>query len=314
MKELIFLKPVFKETVWGGNRLKESFDYDIPSDHTGECWGISAHRNGDCEVASGTWTGQRLSSLWQNHKELFGHTADRKEFPLLVKIIDAKTDLSIQVHPDDAYAAAHENGSLGKMECWYILDCEPGTTIVIGHNAKTWEEMQRMIQEKQWDAFVRQIPIKKGDVFQIDPGCVHAIKGGTLLLETQQSSDITYRVYDYDRLSNGKPRELHIKQSLDVIQVPFDSGAQPTPWVERECSGGRKTLLASCSRYTCFKLDINTSWREDFGQEFTNVSILEGEGCVDGTPVAKGQHFIIPADYGECRFEGQLSLIGSQPR
>ena len=116
MKELIFLKPVFKETVWGGNRLKESFDYDIPSDHTGECWGISAHRNGDCEVASGTWTGQRLSSLWQNHKELFGHTADRKEFPLLVKIIDAKTDLSIQVHPDDNYAKELEQKAFGKND------------------------------------------------------------------------------------------------------------------------------------------------------------------------------------------------------
>ena len=312
--EILKLQPCGKDYLWGGTRLRDEYGKKIDLTPLAETWECSVHPDGPSVIANGEFKGQTLAEVLKRHPEYLGSKVKNGELPVLVKFIDAKQDLSVQVHPDDAYAAAHENGSLGKMECWYILDCEPGTTIVIGHNARTWEEMQRMIQEKQWDAFVRQIPIKKGDVFQIDPGCVHAIKGGTLLLETQQSSDITYRVYDYDRLSDGKPRELHIKQSLDVIQVPFDSGAQPTPWVERECSGGRKTLLASCSRYICFKLDINTSWREDFGQEFTNVSILEGEGCVDGTPVAKGQHFIIPADYGECRFEGQLSLIGSQPR
>ncbi len=312
--ELIFLEPVFKETVWGGNKLREVFGYDIPSDHTGECWGISAHKNGDCLVASGTLAGQHLSDLWREHKELFGPTADRAEFPLLVKIIDAKADLSIQVHPDDAYAAVHENGSLGKMECWYILDCEPGTTIVIGHHAKDAQEMRRMIQEKQWSRFIREVPVKKGDFFQIDPGCVHAIKGGTLLLETQQSSDITYRVYDYDRLSDGKPRQLHVKQSMDVIKAPFDPGARPKPQVVKEGPEGSKTHLITCSRYACFKVDVNTCWEEDFGGDFTNVSILEGEGRVDGISVKMGQHFIIPAGYGTCQFEGKLSFIFSQPR
>ena len=136
MYELLFLKPIFKEAVWGGNRLKDQFGYEIPSDHTGECWAISAHENGDCEVAEGEYKGQRLSVLWAEHPELFGNEdgclGDR--FPLLIKIIDAKDDLSIQVHPDDAYAAANENGSLGKTECWYILDCEPDTSIVINMN------------------------------------------------------------------------------------------------------------------------------------------------------------------------------------
>ena len=112
-------------------------------------------------------------------------------FPLLVKIIDAKDDLSIQVHPDDAYAKAHENGSLGKTECWFILDCKENATLVVGHNAKTKEELEQMIHEGRWKEFIREIPIKPGDFIQIDPGTVHAIKGGTLLLETQQSSDIS---------------------------------------------------------------------------------------------------------------------------
>ena len=143
--ELIYLKPVFKQMIWGGNRLRTDFGYDIPGDQTGECWAIGAHPNGDCEVAEGTFAGQKLSELWQNHRELFGgFPGDR--FPLLIKIIDAKNDLSIQVHPDDAYAKEHENGSLGKMECWYILDAKKDQTIVIGHNAKNHEEVQSMIE------------------------------------------------------------------------------------------------------------------------------------------------------------------------
>ena len=119
MRELLFIEPVFKEAIWGGSRLKEVYNYDIPSDHTGECWAISAHRSGDCKVASGTYAGRTLSSLWKGQRELFGKAADScEEFPLLVKIIDAREDLSIQVHPDNTYAAEHENGSLGKMECW----------------------------------------------------------------------------------------------------------------------------------------------------------------------------------------------------
>ena len=170
-----------------------------------------------------------------------------------------------------------------------------------------------MIREKRWGEFIRQIPVRRGDFFQIDPGCVHAIKGGTLLLETQQSSDITYRVYDYDRLSDGKPRQLHIQQSMDVIRVPFDEKAQPKPCVVKEGEAGRETRLITCGRYTCSKVDVNTSWEEDFGRDFTNVSILEGQGCVDGIPVKKGQHFIIPADYGSCCFQGKLHLFFPSP-
>jgi len=183
MRELLMMEPIFKEAIWGGSRLKEVYGYDIPSGHTGECWAVSAHRSGDCRVSSGTYAGHTLSSLWREHKELFGTAADSYwEFPLLVKIIDAREDLSIQVHPDNAYAAEHENGSLGKMECWYILDCDKDGTIVIGHHAKDKEELRSMIEQGRWTEFIREVPIKKGDFFQINPGCVHAIKGGTLIL------------------------------------------------------------------------------------------------------------------------------------
>ena len=138
--EILRTKPIFKEAIWGGTRLRDDFGYEIPSDKTGECWAVSAHPDGEGSIAGGTFDGMKLSELWDAHPELFGNLPlDR--FPLLTKIIDANGDLSIQVHPDDTYAAEHENGSLGKMECWYIIDCVPGATIVIGHNAKTREEL-----------------------------------------------------------------------------------------------------------------------------------------------------------------------------
>lgn len=313
MRELLFVEPVFKEAIWGGSRLREVFGYEIPSDHTGECWAVSAHKNGDCRVASGTLAGQTLSSLWKEHRELFGKFGeDCHEFPLLIKIIDAKNDLSIQVHPDNAYAAEHENGSLGKTECWYILDCDEGATIVIGHYAKNKEELEAMIREGRWSEFIREIPLKKGDFFQINPGCVHAIKGGTLVLETQQSSDITYRVYDYDRLSDGKPRQLHVKQSIDVIEVPFVDRADEKPVLVADSDNGRKYHLITCDYYTADKIDITGTWEEDYGDRFANVSILEGQGTADGIPVSKGCHFIVPAGYGAIKFEGKMSLISSQ--
>ncbi len=307
MSDLIFLKPVLKENIWGGNRLKQ-FGYDIPSDHTGECWGISAHMNGDCIVDGGFYDGWSLSELWEKHRELFGNI-QMDRFPLLVKIIDAKEDLSIQVHPDDTYANEHEHGSLGKTECWYVLDCDSDGKIVIGHHAKNKAELKNMIEQKRWEELIRMVPIKKGDFFQINPGCIHAIKAGTLILETQQNSDITYRVYDYDRLSDGKPRELHIKQSIDVIEAPYRA-AEIDPRVTVE-HGVTITSFVECDYYQVKKLDVDKTGQIEFHAPFTNVSVIEGEGTINGKKIEKGTHFIVPFEYGTCCFSGTLSLIVS---
>ena len=190
MDAIITLEPVFKEKIWGGRKLETEFGYTIPAGPVGECWAISAHPNGDCTITSGDHAGKTLSWLWANHRELFGG-AEGEVFPLLVKIIDAADDLSIQVHPDDAYAAEHENGSLGKKECWYVLDADEGATIVVGQRARDRAEFAAMVEEGRWDELLNEIPIHAGDFFQIDPGTVHAIKAGTVVLESQQSSDVT---------------------------------------------------------------------------------------------------------------------------
>lgn len=306
--EPIFLKPVFKQMIWGGNRLGTDFGYDIPGDDTGECWAISAHPNGDGIVAGGEYAGMKLSELWQQHRELFGNV-EGDRYPLLIKLIDAKADLSIQVHPNNEYAKINENGSLGKTECWYIVDCEEGAQIVIGHNAKTREEVKDMILNRRWDEFIRIIPIHKGDFFQINPGTVHAIKGGTLILETQQNSDITYRVYDYDRLSNGKPRELHVEKSIDVIEAPF----VPYEITGTTESGEGYELqnLITCPVYSVNKVQIHGRAVFQQNKPFLNVSVLEGSGDIDGIEIKKGNHFILPAGYGKYVLTGNLMIITS---
>ena len=312
MKSILFLEPVFKQMIWGGRQLADQFGYEIPGDRTGECWAVSAHPNGDCVVREGACQGKTLSQLWREEPGLFGNS-DLDRFPLLVKIIDAKDDLSIQVHPDDAYAGENENGSLGKTECWYILDCPEKASLVVGHNAGSRQELQEMIEQERWGELIREIPVKKGDFIQINPGTVHAIKGGLMILETQQNSDITYRVYDYGRLTDGKPRQLHVKQSIDVITVPAPSAADS---VKSALTLPENTLneLISCDYYTVWKLDVAGVMSFEQTHPFLIMSVIEGEGCVDGRRICKGDHFILPQGYGTAELRGEMTLIASSVR
>jgi len=317
------LNPVFKTKIWGGSKMRDMFNYDIPADNTGECWAISAHPEGNCTVAEGPYAGKLLSELWTDERALFGKT-EGNVFPLLTKIIDAKTDLSIQVHPDDEYAGKNENGSLGKTECWYVLDAEPGQTIVVGHNAATREELQSMIDEHRWSELIREVPIKKGDFIFIKPGTVHAIKGGTVVLETQQSSDVTYRLYDYDRLENGKLRPLHIKQCVDVINVPhpeetgaFDGtvvkGVDTVDGVYSENTGWT-TALACCNYFSVYKGDLKGEAEAlNPVDSFLIVSVTDGEADIyddadTSIHIKAGDHFILTA--GEpVSIKGNASFI-----
>ncbi len=308
-RPILFLNPVFKEMIWGGNQLAEKFGYEIPSDRTGECWAVSAHPNGDCTVREGEYAGRKLSELFKEEPELFGNLPlDR--FPLLIKIIDAKADLSIQVHPDDAYAKVHENGSLGKTECWYILDCPEDATLVVGHNAGSREELKEMIDQKRWSELIREVPVKKGDFIQINPGTVHAIKGGLMILETQQNSDITYRVYDYDRLSNGKPRELHVQQSIDVITVPAPS-AEDSVSHAADLPANTMNELIACDYYKVYKLTVTEPVSFEQEHPFLIMSVIEGEGLVNGQMIRKGDHFILPSGFGKVDLQGDMTLIAS---
>ena len=309
MESIIELVPVFKEKIWGGRKLETEFGYEIPAGPVGECWAISAHPAGDDEIASGEYAGKTLSWLWDEHRELFGN-CEGDRFPLLVKIIDAKDDLSIQVHPDDDYAAEHEDGSLGKKECWYVLSAEPGQTIVVGQRARSREEFAQMVEEGRWSELLNEIPIKAGDFFQIDPGTVHAIKGGTVILESQQSSDVTYRVYDYDRKQDdGTLRPLHMQQALDVIdfdRAPLTSG-------EVELAGPVTTL----EQNECYTVDLVRVGEDGNAAElvvetphpFTCISVIEGEGIVNGREVKKGTHLLALSACDTLELSGTMQVV-----
>lgn len=309
MESIIELVPVFKEKIWGGRKLETEFGYEIPAGPVGECWAISAHPAGDDEIASGEYAGKTLSWLWDEHRELFGN-CEGDRFPLLVKIIDAKDDLSIQVHPDNDYAAEHEDGSLGKKECWYVLSAEPGQTIVVGQRAHSREEFAQMVEEGRWSELLNEIPIKAGDFFQIDPGTVHAIKGGTVILESQQSSDVTYRVYDYDRKQDdGTLRPLHMQQALDVIDfdcAPLTSG-------EVELAGPVTTL----EQNECYTVDLVRVGEDGCPAElvvetphpFTCISVIEGEGVVNGREVKKGTHLLALSACDALELSGTMQVV-----
>lgn len=308
-RQILFLEPVFKQVTWGGDRLKTDWNYQIPGDRTGECWAVCAHPNGDCRVREGLYAGRTLSALWREEPGLFGDTGlDR--FPLLTKILDVKEDLSIQVHPDDAYAKKHEGGSLGKTECWYVLDAKPDATLVFGHNAKTREELLRMVTEGRFRELVREIPVRRGDFIQVEPGTVHAIENGVMILEIQENSDITYRIYDYDRLVDGKPRPLHVERGLEVITVPADATAdcvRHTENLPKDC----RNLVVACGHYRIWKIDLETQLVIQQDSPFLVMSVVAGAGHIDGRKVKKGDHFILPCGYGEAELEGKMEIIAA---
>lgn len=303
MGHILKLKPVFKEMIWGGKKLRDIYGYDIPSDKTGECWAISAHKNGDCIIDGGEFNGISLSSLYCSHRHLFGNITNN-EFPLLVKIIDANLDLSVQVHPNDEYAIKHEN-SLGKAECWYVLDANDDTSMVMGHNAKNKESLIQSIQNNDYDNLLNRLKITKGDFYNIETGTIHAICAGSLIYEAQQSSDITYRVYDYQRTDdNGNQRELHVQQSIDVTNVPYIDNTDTFRVIDDNC-----TMLTKTSYFTLFKYVIDDTYIIDNHNPFMMVSVISGNGTINGDEVVMGSHCLVCSDQKEIELKGNMEVM-----
>lgn len=311
--EPLFLTPVMHEKIWGGNQLHTHYHYELPSQKTGECWAISAHPNGVTTIANGSYKGRGLDDLYKNEKSLFGFP-DSDTFPLLTKILDANDWLSVQVHPDDAYGLAHE-GELGKTECWYILEAEEGAEIIYGHTASSKEELAQLIQEGKWEELLTHVPVKKGDFFFVPSGTMHAIGKGIMILETQQSSDTTYRVYDFDRRDEqGNLRDLHIEQSIDVMTIGPIANSTPT---SLHLSNLESTLLVSNPFFSVYKWTIKSPTTMEQTVPYLLVSVIEGQGTltVDNQDYSliKGDHFIMPTPVKEWTFTGELELIASHP-
>ncbi|MFC4025158.1 mannose-6-phosphate isomerase, class I [Oceanobacillus longus] len=313
--EPIFLKPVFQERIWGGKKLQTEFNYTIPSDKTGEAWVISAHPNGPSIIENGPLAGKTLADAWNDHGELFNKSADNiEEYPLLIKILDAADDLSVQVHPNDQFARDVENVPYGKTECWYVLSAEEGAELVLGHHATTRKELERMMDNGEWDNLLKKVEVKAGDFVYVPSGTIHAIGKGIVILETQQSSDITYRVYDYDRAdASGQTRELHLERSKEVTTVPHqDAHAEQT---ETHIDDLAINKLVEEQYFSVYHWNLKGEASQKLENDFLQISVIEGEAeiTIDGktTSIEKGSHFILPHGVDEYLLSGEAEFIVS---
>ena len=314
--EPIFLEPEFKDYIWGGQKLKNIFNKSVKNEEcTAESWEVSTNENGESTIKNGIYVGKTLTELFNNksvRKEIFGTKCENlEEFPILIKFIDANQSLSVQVHPNNEYAKENEN-SYGKSEMWYILDCDPGAQIICGVKpGVTKEILESSINSDKIAEILNYIDVKKGDAIYIPSGTIHALLGKTLVAEVQQNSNITYRVYDWGRVGkDGKPRELHIKKALDVIDI------QKYSQINKINNEDQKVNIVKSEFFTTNKINIKDRFQENVSNEsFIALNVVEGIGIlkVSGNiyNVKKGDSFIIPASAKSYELEGNIELLES---
>lgn len=317
-----FLKPAAKDYLWGGNRLNDDFSKDIDMHPLAETWECSTHPDGPSIVASGEHAGKTLIEVLREHPEYLGtHSRTKGELPILVKLIDAKQDLSVQVHPSDKYAQIHEHGQLGKTEMWYVLDATKGTQLIYGFKMNLDKEtVKKSILNGTVGKYLQKVPVKKNDLFYIKAGIVHAIGAGALIAEIQESSNLTYRLYDYDRRDKyGKKRELHIDKGLAVAEL--ETGMEPRQplRVLKYRRGCAYELLCRCKYFEVYRMLMNTErCREMIGYQSDSSSfrvLLCTDGCgslrigQEINEFFKGDCVFVPANSELIRIHGHAQFL-----
>lgn len=314
----IFMNPIYKDYIWGGTRLKDKYNKTgSDKEIIAETWEISTNKNGKSLVKNkNDYYYNNLDEIFQddNVKEKIFGTKCRnlKEFPLLVKFIDATNNLSVQVHPGDEYAKKHEN-SLGKTEMWYVLDCEENAKLVCGmKNDVKQSDVENIIRNNQIKNSINYIDIKKGDLIYIPAGTIHAILAGALICEVQQNCDLTYRVYDWDRIDkNGNKRELHIEKAIDVIDVESKYSIKNIENIDDSIC-----KVLSTPYFNVQIINVKTSIKLQSNKDtFYAMNVLEGNGKIKVDKkeytIYKGDSFIIPATLGDFCIDGEVKIINS---
>ena len=305
MNRPFLLKPAAKDYIWGGSRLNDDFGKAIPLSPLAETWECSTHPDGQSMVAeTGEPLGTRLSRcpgyLGSHAMRLTGGKA---ELPILIKLIDAKQDLSIQVHPDDDYAMEHEN-SRGKTEMWYILAAKRNAELIYGFRQDlSREQLAKVLKEKRVEAVLNHVPVHQNDVFFVEAGTVHAIGAGVLLAEIQESSNVTYRLYDYDRADRfGRKRTLHVDRALDVIRLTASASPRQPLRVLKYRNGCAEELLGRCRYFQVERMLLNTEIQRNLVEYQTDSNSFHALLCIDGCGVLFGDHVMIPFFKGDCVF------------
>ena len=321
MREPIFLRPTGKDYLWGGTRLNDEFVKDIPMEPLAETWECSTHPDGPSYALGGEFDGQSLAEILKAHPEFLGTHPERGEgLPILIKFIDAKRDLSVQVHPTDEFAAAHENGQRGKTEMWYVLDAAKDAKLVYGLNQDTDPEaLRKSIENGTVEKHLQRVSIAKNDVFFIEAGTIHAVGAGALIAEIQESSNLTYRLYDYDRVDkNGQKRPLHVEKALRAANLQSSAAPRQPMRVLRYRPGCASELLCRCKFFEVYRMLINTERRQKVTYRADPMS-FRVLLCVDGCGTIrfggsihnlyKGDCVFFPADSVEICLHGQLQLL-----
>lgn len=312
--EILKLKPVFKDYIWGGTRLHTDYGFETGFDKTAEGWMLACHKDGMNTIDGGVFDKMTLQEVIDKEglEKIGGKNCLKfPYFPVLIKIIDAYDNLSIQVHPDDEYARRVEN-EFGKTEIWYVLDATDDAKLIYGFKSEiTKDEFRKSIEDNTLLDKLNVVNVKKGDLFFIEAGTVHAIGKGALIAEIQQNSNCTYRVYDYGRVGkDGKPRELHIGKAVDVSNtIPPKYDIKPMGG-EIESNGNISQLLTKCDLFTVnrYKItsDVTLSADED---SFNHILVTDGNGEIDGNPAKKGDSYFVPAGYGDYTVKGDIEII-----
>ena len=321
---ILFLTPALKETIWGGNRIRSDFGMETDLKNIAEAWVLSCHEDGESIVSGGKYDGKTLSDVLEKElgMEALGTNCkceSIEDFPILIKLIDADDKLSVQVHPDDEYAAAHEKDVRGKTEAWYIIDCDDDAELIYGFKEDiTKEEFRASIENGTLLDKVNRAKVKPGDVAFISSGTLHAIGKGILLAEVQQSCNTTYRVFDYNRTGlDGKPRELHVAKAVDVTNCAVPEGSLEPEGIPVKHDGYVSILLSECPYFTMTSVDVETLYADDADEtSFVSLIVLDGNGkikCGDEEyDIKKGDSIFIPAASGSYYVSGNVKLLQSR--
>lgn len=315
------LRPSGKDYLWGGNRLNDEFDKNIPLTPLAETWECSTHPDGPSYVTTGSYTDEKLADVIKRHPEYLGtHPQNNGDIPLLIKFIDANQDLSVQVHPTDEYAYANENKQLGKTEMWYVLDASKNSGLIYGLNQNVEKEiLEKSLSDRTFERFLRRVKIEKDDVFFIEAGMIHAICEGALIVEIQENSNLTYRLYDYEREDkNGNKRELHVQKALEVANLKQSNEPKQPMRVLKYSPGVAKELLCRCKHFEVYRMLVNTERRQRVVYKADDLSfriLLCIKGCGNITfgneciTFYKGDCIFVPANSIEMNIHGQAHFL-----
>lgn len=320
------MKPAGKDYLWGGNRLNDDFSKNIDLSPLAETWECSTHPDGPSLVGSGEYEGWLLSDVLKLHPEYLGiHCKEEPQpgqLPILIKFIDAKQDLSVQVHPDDDYAFRVEAGQRGKTEMWYVLDAAEDGKLVYGlcHDVDP-EELRQSLYRGTVEKYLQKVPIHKDDIFFIQPGTVHAVGAGALIAEIQENSNLTYRMYDYNRVDkHGRKRELHLDKAMDVVNTRRSTEPRQPLRVLKYRPGWASEFLCRCKYFQVERMLLNTErcrsladFRTD-SQSYQVLLCISGCGLILGEdgetlPFFRGDCIFVPADSAEIRIHGSAQLL-----